>query len=129
MYVNMVTKSVYKNKEVSTPPNKMKHISPLKRNVFLPLTCKILKKKPQSLHNFSPFLSWLTKGTRSQKASPERHKDDQWWSRRHKESIKMHECNETRCYRWPNKRKMQNMWKTMYARRSRMIERCRDAVE
>ena len=28
MYVNMVTRPVYKNKEVSTPPNKMKHISP-----------------------------------------------------------------------------------------------------
>ena len=38
MYVNMVTRPVYKNKEVSTPPNKMKHISPLQRNVFLPLT-------------------------------------------------------------------------------------------
>ena len=29
MYVNMITRPVYKNKEVSTPPNKMKHISPL----------------------------------------------------------------------------------------------------
>ena len=29
MYVNMVTRPVYKNKEVSTPPNKMKRISPL----------------------------------------------------------------------------------------------------
>ena len=57
MYVNMVTRPVYKKKEVSTPPNKMKHISPLQRHVFLPLTCRILKKKPQSLHNFSPFLS------------------------------------------------------------------------
>ena len=26
-------------------PNKMKHISPLQRNVFLPLTCRILKKE------------------------------------------------------------------------------------
>ena len=25
MYVNMVTRLVYKKKEVSTPPNKMKH--------------------------------------------------------------------------------------------------------
>ena len=34
----------------------MKHIiSPLQRNVFLLLICRILKKKPQSLHNFSPF--------------------------------------------------------------------------
>ena len=65
MYVNMVTRPVYKKKEVSTSPNKMKHISPLQRHVFLPLTCRILKKKPQSLHSFSPFLSWLTKGTRS----------------------------------------------------------------
>ena len=58
MYVNMVTIPVYKKKEVSTPPNKMKHISPLQRHVFLPLTCGILKKKSQSLHNFPPpFLS------------------------------------------------------------------------
>ena len=43
MYVNMVTRPVYKKKEVSTPHNKMKHNSPLQRYVFLPLTCKILK--------------------------------------------------------------------------------------
>ena len=43
--------------EGSNPPNKMKHISSLQRHVFLPLTCRILKKKPQSLYNFSPFLS------------------------------------------------------------------------
>ena len=30
--------SSYNNKEVNTPPNKMKHISPLQRHVFLPLT-------------------------------------------------------------------------------------------
>ena len=57
MYVNMVTRPVYKKKEVSTPPNKMKHISPLQRHVFLPLTCRIFKKKPHILDNFSPFLS------------------------------------------------------------------------
>ena len=56
MYVNMITRLVYKKKEVSTPPNKMKHISPLQRHVFLPLTYRILKKKPHSLHNCSPFL-------------------------------------------------------------------------
>ena len=44
MYVNMVTRPVYKKNEVSTPPNKMKHISPLQRHVFLPLTCRILKR-------------------------------------------------------------------------------------
>ena len=44
MYVNMVTRSVYKEKEVSTPPNKMKHISLLQRHVFLPLTGRILKR-------------------------------------------------------------------------------------
>ena len=44
MYVNMVTRPVYKKKEVSTSPNKMKHISPLQRHVFLPLTCRILKR-------------------------------------------------------------------------------------
>ena len=42
-YVNMVTRPVYKKKEVSTPSNKMKHISPLQRHVFLLLTCRILK--------------------------------------------------------------------------------------
>ena len=57
MYVNMVTRPVYKKKEVSTPPNKMKHISPLQSHVFLPLTCRIFKKKPHILDNFSPFLS------------------------------------------------------------------------
>ena len=36
MYVNMVTGPVYKKKEVSFPPNKMKHISPLQEYVFLP---------------------------------------------------------------------------------------------
>ena len=41
----------------------------------------------------------------------------------------MHECNETRCYGWQDSRKMQNMWKTMYARESRWIERCREAIE
>ena len=64
-YVNMVTRPVYKKKEVSTPLNKMKHIFPLQRHVFLPLTCKIFKKKPHILYNFSPFFSWLTNGTRS----------------------------------------------------------------
>ena len=73
MYVNMITRPVYKKKEVSTPPNKIKHISPLQRHVFLPLTCRILKRN----HIFSPFLSWLTNGTKSYKASPEKHKDDQ----------------------------------------------------
>ena len=65
MYVNMVTRPVYKKKEVSTPPNKMKLISPLQRHVFLILTYRICKKKTTYFHNFSPFLSWLTKGTRS----------------------------------------------------------------
>ena len=36
MYVNMVTGPVYKKKEVSFPPNKMKHISPFQEYVFLP---------------------------------------------------------------------------------------------
>ena len=31
--------------------------------------------------------------------------------RGYKESIKMHECNETRCYGWQDNRKMQKMWK------------------
>ena len=62
-------------------------------------------------------------------ASPEKYKDDQRWSRGHKESIKMHECNETRCYGWQDKRKMQSMWKTMLVRGSQSIERCRNAIE
>ena len=55
----------------------MKHISPLQKNVFLPLTCRILKRN----HIFSPSLSWLTKGTRSYKTSLEKHKDDQGGTR------------------------------------------------
>ena len=43
MYVNMVTRLVYKNKEVNTPLNKMKPNSPLQGHIFLPLTCRILK--------------------------------------------------------------------------------------
>ena len=39
-------------------PNKMKHISPLQRHVFLPLTCRILKKKPQ----FLPLFVMIDKG-------------------------------------------------------------------
>ena len=54
MYVNMVTRPVYKKKEVSTPPNKMKHISPLQRHVFLPLICRILKKKNHKVSTISP---------------------------------------------------------------------------
>ena len=57
MYVKMVTRPVYKKNEVSTPPNKMKHIFPLQRHVFSPHNMLNLKKKPQFLHNFSPFLS------------------------------------------------------------------------
>ena len=41
----------------------------------------------------------------------------------------MHECNETRCYGWQDKRKMQSMWKTMLVRGSQSIERCRNAIE
>ena len=36
MYANMVTRPVYKNKEVSTPPKKMKQISPLQGMYFSP---------------------------------------------------------------------------------------------
>ena len=61
----MVTRPMYKNKEVSTPPNKMKHIFPLQRNVFLPLTCKILKKEtiysPQFLPPFVMIDKWYKK--------------------------------------------------------------------
>ena len=39
----MVTRPVYKKKEVCTPPNKLKHISPLQRHVFLPLFVMIDK--------------------------------------------------------------------------------------
>ena len=49
----MITRPVYKKKEVSTPPNKMKQISPLQRHVFLSLTCKILKRN----HIFSTISS------------------------------------------------------------------------
>ena len=57
MYVNMVTRPIYKKKEVSTPPNKMNHISLLQRHVFLSLTCRILKRNhitisPPFCHNW-----------------------------------------------------------------------------
>ena len=62
MYVNKVTRPVYKKKEVSTPPNKMKHISPLQGHVFLPITWRILKRN----HIFStispPFFVMIDKG-------------------------------------------------------------------
>ena len=51
-----------KNKEVSTPPNKMKHISPLQRNVFLPLTCRILKKETTYSSQFLPIFVMIDKG-------------------------------------------------------------------
>ena len=84
MYVKMVTRPMYKKlkealittKEVNTLPNKMKHNSSLQRHVFHPLTCRILKRN----YIFSSFFSWLTKGTRSYKTSPEKQKmikDDQ----------------------------------------------------
>ena len=53
MYVNMVTRPMYKKKEVSTPPNEMKHISPLQGHVFLPLTRRVLKRN----HIFSTISS------------------------------------------------------------------------
>ena len=63
MHANMVTRPVYKNKEVSTPPNKMKHISPLQKNVFLPLTCRILKKKKTTYSpQFLPLFVMIDKG-------------------------------------------------------------------
>ena len=34
----------YERSHKEAPPNKMKHISPLQRHVFLPLTCRILKR-------------------------------------------------------------------------------------
>ena len=34
MYVKMITRSVYKKEEVNTPPNKMKHNSPLQDMYF-----------------------------------------------------------------------------------------------
>ena len=55
MYVNMVTRPVYKKKEVSTPPNKMKHNSLLRRHVFLPLTCRIVKKETTKSPQFLPL--------------------------------------------------------------------------
>ena len=62
MFVNMVTRPVYKKKEVSTPPNKMKHISPLQRHVFLSLTCRILKKETTKSPQFLPLFVMIDKG-------------------------------------------------------------------
>ena len=55
MYVNMVTKPMYKKKDVNTLPNKTKHNSPLQRHVFLPLTCGIFKKKSHISTISPPF--------------------------------------------------------------------------
>ena len=55
MYVNIVTRPVYTKKEVSTPPNKMKHNSPLQGHVFLP---KETTYSPQ----FLPFFVMIDKG-------------------------------------------------------------------
>ena len=52
--MNMITRPVYKNKEVNTPPNKMKHNSHLQRHVFLPLICRILKRN-HIFSTISPF--------------------------------------------------------------------------
>ena len=62
-------------------------------------------------------------------ASPEKYKDDQRWSRGHKESIKMHECNETRCYGWQDKRKMQNMSKNFMQEDLDRSRSCRATIE
>ena len=62
MYVNMVTRPVYKKKKVSTPLNKMKHISPLQRHVFLPLTSRILKKETIESPQFLPLFVMIDKG-------------------------------------------------------------------
>ena len=62
MYVNMVTRPVYKKKEVSTSPNKMKHISHLQRHAFLPLTCRILKKEITKSPQFLPLFVMIDKG-------------------------------------------------------------------
>ena len=62
MYVNMVTRPVYKKKEVSTLPNKMKYISPLQRNAFLPLTCRILKKETTYSPQFLLLFVMIDKG-------------------------------------------------------------------
>ena len=62
---------VYKNKEVSTPPNKMKHISPLQRNAFLPLTCRILKEKEKTTYSpqFLPIFVMIDKGYKKKQIS------------------------------------------------------------
>ena len=62
--------------KVSIPPNKMKHISPLQRHVFLPQTCRILKRN----HIFStispPFFHDWQRVQEAIKVHP-RNKDDQ----------------------------------------------------
>ena len=75
---------MYKNKEVSTPPNKIKHISPLQRNVFLHQTCKILKKETTYSPQFLLLFVMIDKGykklesfTRETKRWSKMIKDDQ----------------------------------------------------
>ena len=54
----MVTRPMYKKKEVSTPSNKMKHNFPLQGHVFLPQHVESCKKKPQ----FLPLFVMIDKG-------------------------------------------------------------------
>ena len=75
-HVEVGEEDIHHNIYIKDKHNVCKHY-PLQRHVFLPLTCRILKRN----HIFSPFLSWLTKGIRSYKALPKKHKDDQGGTR------------------------------------------------
>ena len=49
-------------KEVSTPPNKMKHNSPLQGHAFLSLTCRIFQKETTYSPQFLPLFVMIDKG-------------------------------------------------------------------
>ena len=54
MYVNNGHKTDVHEEGGKHFPNKMKHISPLQRHVFLPLICRILKKNNHKVSTISP---------------------------------------------------------------------------
>ena len=73
----MVTRPVYKKKKLKeVPSKKMKHNSPLQKHVFLPLTCRILKRN-HIFCTISPLFVMIDKGYKKLESSPEKHKIDQ----------------------------------------------------
>ena len=102
---------------------------------FFPLTWSSPPKSitpPEERHSilkFLPLFDTIVKGHKKPKdLIGERQKTDIEGTRRtrnHRPTRK----RETICYGHKDKRKIQNMWKTMHARGSRSIEKCREAIK